>query len=37
MYLPINFVRFDDRTNNMFMLIGEEVEIEIDPLGEWIE
>ncbi|WP_422614683.1 DUF6888 family protein [Merismopedia glauca] len=37
MYLPINLVRFDSRTSNVFMLIGEEIEIEIDPNGDWTE
>ncbi len=37
MYLPVNLVRIDDRTGNVFILIGEEMEIEIDPNGEWIE
>jgi hypothetical protein len=37
MYLPINLVRFDERTKNVFMLIGEEIEIEIAADGEWTE
>jgi hypothetical protein len=37
MYLPINLVRFDERTKNVFMLIGEEIEIEIGADGEWTE
>jgi hypothetical protein len=37
MYLPINLVRFDERTKNVFMLIGEEIEIEISADGEWTE
>ncbi|WP_071593275.1 DUF6888 family protein [Kamptonema formosum] len=37
MYLPVNLVRIDERTGNVFILIGEEMEIEIDPNGEWIE
>ncbi|MGL5926466.1 DUF6888 family protein [Chroococcidiopsis sp.] len=30
MYLPVNLVCFDARNKNIFMLIGEENEIEID-------
>ncbi|MFM2304702.1 MAG: hypothetical protein RLZZ135_2114 [Cyanobacteriota bacterium] len=26
----------DTRTGNLFMLIGEEIEIEIEPNGEWV-
>lgn len=37
LYLPINLIRFDQRTKNVFMLIGEEIEIEIKPSGEWIK
>ena len=36
-YLPINLIRFDERTGNIFMLVGEEIEIEIKPNGEWIK
>ena len=35
-YLPINLIRFDERTQNIFMLIGKDIEIEIQPNGEWI-
>ena len=37
LYLPINLIRFDQGTGNVFMLIGEEIEIEIKPNGEWIK
>jgi len=36
MYVPINLIRLDKRTGNIFMLAGEEIEIEIEPSGEWI-
>ncbi|WP_416338821.1 DUF6888 family protein [Microcystis aeruginosa] len=36
-YLPINLIRLDDRTKNIFMLIGEGIEIEIKPNGQWIK
>lgn len=35
MYVPIYLVRFDERTSNIYILAGEEIEIEIDPDGEW--
>lgn len=34
-YLPINLVRLDERSENIFMLIGENIEIEINSQGEW--
>ncbi|MGB3205604.1 MAG: hypothetical protein WBB28_11495 [Crinalium sp.] len=37
LYLPINLVRLDRRTGNVFILVGEEIEIEIKPNGEWIK
>lgn len=36
MYLPINLIRLDERSENVFLLIGEDIEIEIQPSGEWI-
>ncbi|WP_445228432.1 DUF6888 family protein [Cyanothece sp. BG0011] len=36
-YLPVNLIRFDERSQNVFMLIGEDIEIEIKPNGEWIK
>ena len=36
-YLPINLIRLDERSQNIFMLIGEDIEIEIKPNGEWIK
>ncbi|WP_404827086.1 DUF6888 family protein [Dendronalium phyllosphericum] len=35
MYLPINLVRLDERTGNVFLLAGEENIIEIYPNGKW--
>ncbi|NJK77018.1 MAG: hypothetical protein HC942_27480 [Microcoleus sp. SU_5_6] len=37
LYLSVNLVRMDDRTVNVFILVGEEIEIEIKPKVEWIE
>ncbi|WP_442948001.1 DUF6888 family protein [Nostoc sp.] len=34
-YLPINLVRVDERTGNIFFLAGEENIIEIYPNGRW--
>lgn len=31
---PINIVRFDERTNRIFVLIGDTIEVEIFPNGE---
>jgi len=36
-YLPINLIRFDERTGNIFLLISEEIEIDIKPNGKWIK
>ncbi|WP_443029211.1 DUF6888 family protein [Spirulina sp. CS-785/01] len=36
-YLPINLIRLDERSQNIFMLIGEDIEVEIKPNGEWIK
>jgi hypothetical protein len=33
--LPIYIVRFDQRTNQVFILAGEETEILINPNGNW--
>ena len=34
-YIPVYLVRLDRRTGNLFVLAGEETEIEIRPDGEW--
>jgi hypothetical protein len=34
-YLPINMVRLDERTGNIFFLAGEENIITIYPNGKW--
>ena len=34
-YLPVNIVRFDERTGNVFFLAGEENDIETYPNGKW--
>ena len=36
MYQPIFLVRIDERTRNLFILAGEDIEILIDPDGELI-
>ena len=35
MYQPIYIVRLDERTNNLYILVGEAIEIEIYPNGQW--
>jgi hypothetical protein len=35
LYLPINIVRLDERTGNIFLLAGDENIIEIYPNGKW--
>jgi hypothetical protein len=35
LYLPINIVRMDERTGNVFLLAGEENILEIYPSGKW--
>ncbi|WP_442947929.1 DUF6888 family protein [Nostoc sp.] len=35
LYLPINIVRIDERTKNLFFLAGEENIIEIYSNGKW--
>jgi hypothetical protein len=35
LYLPINIVRMDERTGNIFFLAGEENILEIYPNGKW--
>lgn len=35
MYLPVNLVRIDERSGNVFFLAGEEIVIEIYPSGRW--
>ena len=37
MYMPIFLVRLDERTNEVVILAGEEIEISIDQNGEWIK
>jgi hypothetical protein len=32
-YIPINLVRLDERTQNIYIIAGEETEIEITPDG----
>lgn len=36
MYLPINLVTIDERTENLYILAGEELEILINLQGEVI-
>ncbi|NEP91335.1 MAG: hypothetical protein F6K18_33550 [Okeania sp. SIO2C2] len=36
-YLPINLIRLDEHSKNIFMLIEEDIEIQIKPNGEWIK
>ena len=35
MYLPIYIARLDERTNNIYILAGEETGIIINPNGYW--
>jgi hypothetical protein len=35
MYTPVNLLRIDERTQKVFILAGEEIEIEIEPNGAW--
>jgi hypothetical protein len=35
MYVSVNLVRIDERTNKVFILAGEDIEIEIGPNGVW--
>ena len=35
MYLSIHLVRLDERTGNIFILAGEEIEIVITRDGQW--
>ncbi|MFB2970501.1 hypothetical protein ACE1CD_16145 [Aerosakkonema sp. BLCC-F183] len=37
MYLPIFLVRLDERTGNVFILAGEEIEVVIDRNGEFVK
>lgn len=37
MYVPIYLVRIDERTNNIVILAGEEIELEIDRNGELVD
>ena len=34
MYLPISLVRLDERTNDIFILAGEDIQVLIDRNGE---
>ena len=34
-YIPLYLVRLDTRTGSLFVLAGEETEIEIRPDGKW--
>jgi hypothetical protein len=34
-YIPVYLVRLDERDNKLIILAGEELEIAIDPDGEW--
>ena len=34
MYLPISLVRLDERSNNIFIIAGEDIEVLIDINGE---
>lgn len=36
MYIPISLVRLDERTNDIFILAGEDIQILIDRNGEVI-
>lgn len=35
MYMPIYLIRLDERTNEVVVLTGEEIEIFIKPNGQW--
>ncbi|PSB58147.1 DUF6888 family protein [Chamaesiphon polymorphus] len=35
MYQSIQMVRIDDRTKNLIILVGEEIEIVVFPNGKW--
>jgi hypothetical protein len=35
MYQPIYIVRLDERTNNLYILAGETIDIEIYANGQW--
>ncbi|WP_442922469.1 DUF6888 family protein [Microcoleus sp. CZ3-B2] len=37
LYRSVHLVRIDERTGNVFILVGEEIEIEIKPKVEWIK
>lgn len=34
-YIPIYLMRLDKRNSKLVILAGKEIEIEIDPDGEW--
>ncbi|WP_408648759.1 MULTISPECIES: DUF6888 family protein [Tumidithrix] len=34
-FMPIFMVRLDERTGNVFILAGDNIEIEIYPNGRW--
>jgi hypothetical protein len=35
MYRSIELIRLDERTGNLFVLVGEEIEIVISQNGQW--
>jgi hypothetical protein len=35
MLVPIHIIRLDERTGNIFVLAGEEIQLEIPPNGFW--
>jgi hypothetical protein len=35
MYQSIQLIRIDDRTKDLIILVGEEIEIVISPNGKW--
>jgi hypothetical protein len=34
-FLPIHIVRLDERTGNIYLLAGEDTQLEIPPNGIW--
>ncbi|WP_071818220.1 DUF6888 family protein [Crocosphaera subtropica] len=34
-YIPIYLIRLDERNNQLIILAGDEIELTIDPDGEW--
>jgi hypothetical protein len=35
MYLSVHLIRIDERTKNLLILVGEEIEIVVFPNGKW--